>query len=62
MGAARLLCGAFSEMLSAAEPQTNEVIIHISRMASKPITLIVFEPVLCQTEKSFIASNYRNFL
>ena len=27
MGAARSLCGAFSEMLRAAEPQTNEVFI-----------------------------------
>ena len=40
MGAARLLCGAFSEMLSAAEPETNEVIIQISirwiRTGSKP--------------------------
>jgi talin len=26
MGAARTLCGAFSDMLRAAEPQTNEVI------------------------------------
>jgi talin len=25
MGAARTLCGAFSDMLRAAEPQTNEV-------------------------------------
>ena len=26
MGAARTLCGAFSDMLKAAEPETNEVI------------------------------------
>ena len=38
MGAARLLCGAFSEMLSAAEPETNEVMINIrwKRTGSQP--------------------------
>ncbi len=31
MGAARTLCGAFSDMLRAAEPQTNEVIARFIR-------------------------------
>ncbi len=57
MGAARLLCGAFSEMLSAAEPETNEVIIYISSMDAKLSARL--ESVLSQTEKSCIASNYR---
>ena len=40
MGAARTLCGAFSDMLRAAEPQTNEVCHASSKIFQKAIIVL----------------------